>query len=110
LLCNQLSALKGSETDLLHIGLLHIRLLHIGLLYIGLLHIGILHIGLLRIGLLHIGLLHIGLLHIGLLHIGFLLKGSEGGQNIGFLTDRVFDCQVIDISGFCLVGFLISGF
>jgi hypothetical protein len=54
--------------------------------------------------------LHIGFLHIGLLHIGFLLKGSEGGQNIGFLTDRVFDCRVIDISGFCLVGFLISGF
>jgi hypothetical protein len=42
--------------------------------------------------------LHIGLLHIGFLHIGFLLKGE--GQNIGFLTDRLFDCQLFDISAF----------
>jgi hypothetical protein len=47
---------------------------------------------------------NIGFLHIGLLHIGFLLKGSGGAKY------RVFDCRVIDISGFCLVGFLISGY
>jgi hypothetical protein len=57
---------------------------------------------------LHIGLLHMGLLHIGFLHIGFLLKGE--GQNIGFLTDRLFDCQLFDISVFWLSAFCISAF
>jgi hypothetical protein len=42
------------------------------------------------------------------LHIGFLPKGEE--QNIGFLTDRLFDCQLFDISAFCISAFCTSAF